>query len=191
MAKNNPNKSKAEVIIPPVREGSRESALTMFQRKVSMAVERIPDIKKFRESDEVVDYVLTVGSDLFKRPLDQHGVDELLRTGGRLVGGFAYLGQKAAYARAMRDINEQKSSEVEKHLVIATLAMNSGYKVTQARAEVALEIEELKQIVITLDAEKNQWESIVEACDRMVSFVQTAIRVKEGERFKSHRIGDQ
>ena len=175
-------KSTAKVTV------QKSEGLSRFLKKVKKAMEQVKNLEEFRQSDSVVNFVFDVGSKLFDQPLDTLGVDWLIRYGGRLTGSYGYLGQKSAYARAERDVYEQKASEVEKEMMLEKLAENTGYKVTQARAEITGEVAELSDLVIAKDAEKNQWENVTEACDKMVSFIQSAIKVKEGERFKTNRV---
>lgn len=163
-------------------------AVRDFKKKTAAAMAKIHDYKQFEEADGIVKFVLDMGRKLFDKNLDQMPPDQLVRIGGKLSGAFSYLGQKASYARAERDVYEQKSDEVEKELMLSRLASDEKYKVTIARAEVSAEIEELKEFVIQKEAEKNAWENIQEACDKMISFVQSAIKVKENERFNSNRL---
>lgn len=158
------------------------SAVAIFRAKCDTAMSRIKNLSQFRESDAMVDYVFKVGRNLFDTPLDQMPPDSLIRTGGKLTGAFGYLGQKSSYARAERDVFEQKASEVSKEIVLKNLS-DGRYKVTEAKARAELEIAELTEFVIQKEAEKNQWENIVEATQAMVSFIQSAIKVKESERY--------
>jgi hypothetical protein len=165
-----------------------ESNLTkLYREKCESAMEKISGIQQFRDADEMVDLVFKVGRSLFDTPLDQQTTDFLLRTGGKLTGAYTYLTQKSTYARAERDVFEQKCNEVEKELMLKQLA-DGKYKVTEARARVSADIEELKEFVIQKDVVKNQWENIAEACQMMVSFMQSAIKVKESEKFNSSRM---
>lgn len=165
------------------------NAVKLFREKCEVAMAKVQTIEEFRATDPMVDFVFKVGRELFDRPLDQQSPDRLLQLGGKLVGAFPYLGQMSARARAERDIYSQKLDETEKEIMIKLL--DSDYKVTQARAEVAIEVMPIKDIVTFKEAQKNQWENITEACQSMVMFCQSALRVKEGERFSSSRVQNQ
>lgn len=166
---------------------SRESqALRIFKRKCEMAMANIPNVQKFKDSDKMVDYVFKVGRELFDTPLDTFNTERLIRTGGRLTGVYAYLGQQSAVARAERDVCLQKANEVEKEILVE-LTKGNRYKLHEARARAEIEVSELNDIVVVKDISKNQWENITEAVDKMVSFIQSAIKVKEGERFQNSR----
>lgn len=167
---------------------SESAALIKFKRKVETAMKKIATIDELRASDKFIDYVFKVGKDMFEIPLDQHTPDTLLRMGGKLVGSYPNLAQKASYARAEHDVYEQKLDETEKELVLEKL--DEKYKVTEARAIVSAEVSELREYVIQKHAAKNQMESIVEAIDKLVSFAQSAIKVKEGERFGAGRLAN-
>lgn len=172
--------------MPEATPQNESQALALFRRKCSSAMNKIKNLDDFRQTDEMVDYVLKVGKRLFTQPLDQQSPDQLIQTGGKLCGAYAYLGQKSSYARAERDVFQQKSEEVSQELLLQHL--DEDYKVTEARALIASEMAELKEFVIGKDAEKNQWENITEAADKMISFLQSAIKIKEGERFSGSRL---
>lgn len=162
------------------------NAIRIFRAKCDTALQKINNLQQFRDSDAMVEYVVATGRSLFDHPLDQHTVDSLLRIGGKLTGAYAYLGQLAARARAERDVYEQKHDEVEKELVLKYVG--EKYKVTEAKARASAEMEELAEFVIQKDAAKNQWEAIADACQTMIMFIQSAIRVKEGEKYAGKRM---
>lgn len=165
------------------------SAVRMFREKCEIALAKIKSVEAFRGSDTMVEYVFATGRSLFDKPLDQHTPDGLIRIGGKLTGAYAYLGQMSARARAERDVYEQKADEVEKELVLAYVH-GKQYKVTEAKARASAEMTELQEFVIQKDAEKNQWESITNATQTMIMFIQSAIRVREGEKYQSKRAHD-
>ena len=177
---------KENVNVPEVRESK---AVAIFRAKCESAMAKINNYKQWEEQEEMVHEVMEAGRTLFQKPLDKMSPDTLLRIGGRLVGSFGYLGQRSAYARAERDVYEQKLSETEKELVLKYLT-NTDYKVTEARAKVSADVEELKEFVIQKETAKNQWEAITEACQVMAMFCQSALKVKEGERFASSRMSN-
>lgn len=166
-----------------VKLESPRAILSAFRDKTQEAMKKISDVDGFRASDTMVDYVFKIGRELFDTPLDQHSTAKLIRDGGRLTGVYAYLGQQSAYARAQRDVYQQKALEVEKERLIEH--MRAGTKITEARAKVQLEVAELNEFVIEKEIGKNQWENITDAVEKMVSFIQSAIKVKEGERFQN------
>lgn len=159
-----------------------------YQKKCEEALEQVSNIQQFRDEDTMVDYVFKVGRDLFDKPLDQMDTGAMLRTGGRLAGVYVYLGQKSARARAERDVYAQKLTETEKSMLLDY--MRDGYKVTEARSMVSEEVAMLQDFVVQKEIAKNQWENITEAVEKMISFIQSAIKVKEGERFQSNQLRD-
>ena len=127
--------------------------LERFKKKTEQAMAKIQNLDEFRASDPMVDYVFKIGRQLFERPLDVIGNDWLTATGGKLTGAYAYLGSKSAYARAERDVYEQKLDEVKSELLVEYLG--DDYKVTQARAVIAKETSPLIELVIQKELEKN------------------------------------
>ncbi len=159
-----------------------------FKNKTSSALAKIKEYKALEAEDPMIAAVLDIGRNLFSRPLDKTDTGELLTWGGKLSGAYGYLGQKSAYARAERDVYEQKLSEVEKELLLSYL--DEKYKVSEARAKISSETEAIKELVIHKEAVKNQWEHIVNACEKMISFIQSAIKVKENQRFQGRNLQD-
>lgn len=166
-------------------------AMRVFRIKVGVAMASITNLNEFRESDKIVDYVFKMGREIFDNNLDQKTPDYMLRIGGKLSGAYGYIAQKSAYARAERDVYEQKCEEVEKELTLTYLAENNKYKVTEVRARVMSDVSDLRDLVIAKEAEKNQWEGIANACDKMISFLQSGIKVKENEKYQSSRVQSQ
>lgn len=159
-------------------------ALKLFRAKTETAMAKIQEVADFRK-DEMVDYVFKIGDWLFQNDLDIIGEASLVKTGGKLTGVYAYLGNKSARARAERDVFEQKRDEVFNDLVIEKYPDSN--KIMLARAEAKSETAELEEFIISKELDKNNFENLMNAVDKMTSFIQSAIKVKEGERFKSSR----
>lgn len=172
-------------LLPSVDEAR---AVTMFRRKTQKAMAKIESLDEFKASDAMVKYVFDIGRSMFDTDLDRLAEPWLIKTGGRLTGVYAYLGNRASRARAERDVYLQKSEEVEAELMVEYL-QDGEYKVTGARAQIKVECAELREFVTLKELEKNNFENLLAATDKMVSFIQSAIKVKEAERFKS-KMGD-
>lgn len=160
-----------------------------FRANSAKALSLVKNIEQFRESDPMVDLVFKIGRELFETPLDQQNEGGLLRTGGKLTGALAYIGQKACYARAERDVYEQKREEMMSDMMLKYL--DTDYKVTKARAEVKTLLREIDDLIVAKEAEKNQWENIMHAADKMTSFIQSSLKMKDTERFHSSRLQGQ
>lgn len=165
---------------------TESNAVRLFRKRCETVLAKVNNIEQFRKSDVMVDFVFRIGRVLFDTPLDQQNTDQLIRDGGKLTGAFVYLGQQSSYARGKRDVYAQKASEMEKEKLLELL--QDGVKVTEARSKVAAEYSELQEFVIQMDIAKNQWENITDATEKMVSFIQSAIKVKEGERYQSSQL---
>jgi len=155
------------------------NATALFREKVEAATAGLKDLQALRDSDEFVEYVFKIGRYLFEKPLDQLSEDWLTHTGVKLTGAYAYLSNKAAYARAERDVYAQKLTEVESKLM--TDYLDSDYKVTETRAIIKRETAEIADLVTQKEHEKNSYENVMSACDRMSSFIQSALRIKTNE----------
>ena len=163
-------------------------AITMFRAKCETVMAEISNYKKWEDEEEMVHEVMEAGRTLFSRPLDKMPPNTLLNIGGRLVGSFGYLGQRSSYARAERDVYEAKLDELEKTRISQILKLDPKYKVTQARADVAIEFAEMREIVIQKETAKNQWEKITEACSSMIMFIQSAMKTKNSEQYTSNQL---
>lgn len=157
-------------------------AMTMFREKTNIAISRMKNLEEFRDSDPMVDFVFATGRSMFDKPLDQMAPQWLINTGGRLTGVYAYLGNKAARARAQRDIYEQKRDEVMARISLDEYPETE--KITVARAKAKVEVAEIDEIVSIMEYEKNNYENIMQATQTMIVFLQSAIKVKEGERYR-------
>lgn len=186
-----PRKPKADApqAVEPVATSSSVDVQYRFNEKVEATMRQIGDIQSFRESDEMVDYVFKVGRRLFDIPLDKMQIGELLDRGGKLVGAYPYLGQKSMYARAKRDVYEARMKELEKELFLDYV--DGSYKVTEVKAQVSDRLKDVYGLVQLMEAEKNKWEAITDACQTMVMFCQSALRIKEKEGYASSRMHDQ
>ena len=164
------------------------TALSSFQLKCSVAMSKIRNYKQFEGDEEMVKLIMDTGRTLFEKDLDAMTPAILIRLGGKLAGVFGYLGQRSSYARAERDVYEQKAREVEKELLLSRL--DEKYKVTEARAIISSQMSELEEMVSVKEAEKLQWESIVESCQTMLMFIQSALKTKQAEGFVGKTLTD-
>jgi len=113
----------------------------------------------------------------------------LLRAGGRLSGIYTYLGNYASRARAERDVYEQQLEE-ELNKLTTELYGEAESKITLSRTRAKQMIAPLEKILIIKENEKNNYENLMSATQSMISFIQSAIKVKQGERFISGRLQD-
>lgn len=160
-----------------------------YRQQAEEAISEIKTLDEFRAQEREIDFVFKVAEKLFSTDLDILDEGWLLRHGGRLTGVYAWLGNKSARARAERDVYAQKLEEVESRLTAALLA-NGEYKVTEARARVKIETADLASVVTIKNMEKNNYEHLLTATDRMVSFIQTALATKRAEQYKSRDMYD-
>lgn len=159
-----------------------QTAVEEFNAKTQIQLSKMGILEDFRKKEEMVDFVFKIGHILFKQELDKKNEAWLLNTGGKLTGCYAYFGQKASRARAERDVYVKTKKEIEGDLMLGRL--DADYKVTQARAEVRKELEELERLVIEKECEKNQWENITDATQTMISFIQSDLKIKKSEKTK-------
>lgn len=160
-----------------------------FKIKTEKTMENIVDKNAFRASNKMVDYIFNVGAELFNKDMDTMSEAYLIRTGGKLTGINVYLGNLTARARAERDVYEQQADEIVDRLIINNTA-SGDVGVTQARAEAKLEAAALRKLVVIKEYEKNNFENLLSACQTMISYIQTALKMKNNERYQGRTMQD-
>lgn len=163
--------------------------MATYRLKTELAMGRIKNLQQFRDEDEMVDYVFKIGRELFQTELDKMDPNRLIEIGGKLTAIYAYLGNKTAYARAQRDVYAQKRDEVASQIAIDKYA-DSESKITLAKAKAKLQVTEIDELVTITDYEKNNYENLLRAVDKMTSFIQSAIRVRTNETFHGRGMQD-
>lgn len=161
-----------------------------FEEKFNSQKSKIKNIKTLREEDEMVDRYFQTADFIFARNADELSPNNLLRMGGALASILPYFGQRAAKSRGERDIFENILSQEEKAITLSILDANSGYKVTQARAEASEVLSEKKSELVILELIKNQDEALFEGCKTVIMFIQSILSQKKAERFTSSEMID-
>jgi len=160
-----------------------------FLNKVERATKKINNVEYYQVQDPMFDYVIKSAQRLFEHgKLDNVPEHKLIQTGGKLLGAYTYLGAKSVQLRAERDIYRQKMEEVEREKSLEYY--ENSEKITLARTQAKAEVAELEELVIQKETEKNNYEHAVTACEKMLGFIQSTIKVKQGERFASREVTD-
>lgn len=169
---------KEEVEIEPEEESA---AMNMYRERLDEAMESIEvdDVRK----DDLVDYIFKIGNKLHSQNLDEMSLDTLMRIGGRLTGIYSSISNKASYARARRDISENKMEDIKSELMISNYG-KSDNKVTLSRAKTKVQMKGIKEEVAKIEREKRDYENALKACETMISFIQSAIRVKQSNMYR-------
>ena len=152
--------------------------IDVVKKKAEIALSQLEKM-----NDKYTDYIKAVGQKLFSIPLDKLSGDQLAQYGLKLSGVYAYLLNISAKKRAERDFFEQLYDEAYND---AYLEYKGEENVTNARVKAQRDCSDIQKVVIAKDYEKNDLENLIKACERLTSFIQSAMRVKEGERFKSY-----
>lgn len=160
-----------------------------FDEKIEKTISAIEDTEDFKNKDKLIKNVFEISDWLINKNLDELNEGTLLRAGGRLSGIYTYLGNWASRARAERDVYEQQIGE-ELNKLTTELYSEAEGKITLSRARAKEMVAPLEKILIIKENEKNNYENLMNACQSMISFIQSAIKVKQGERFISGRIQD-
>lgn len=165
------------------------STMAEYRMKTDVAMSRIKDLERFRSEDEMVDYVFKAGHEIFQTELDKMEPNKLIQIGGNLTAIYAYLGNKAAYARAQRDVYTQKRDELMSQIA-TDLYADSESKITLAKAKAKLRVSEIDELVTIMEHEKTNYENLLRATDKMVSFIQSALRMITQDMFRGREMYD-
>ncbi len=160
-----------------------------FDENIKKTLSAIEDLESFKNKDRLIKNVFEISDWIINKNLDELSESMLLRAGGRLSGIYTYLGNYASRARAERDVYEQQLEE-ELNKLTTELYGEAESKITLSRAKAKQMIAPLEKILIIKENEKNNYENLMSATQSMISFIQSAIKVKQGERFISGRLQD-
>lgn len=160
-----------------------------FEEKIDKTLSAVEDLDSFKGKDKLIKNVFEISDWLINKNLDELNEGMLLRAGGRLSGIYTYLGNYASRARAERDVYEQQIGE-ELSRLTTELYGEAESKITLSRARAKEMVAPLEKVLIMKEQEKNNYENLMNACQSMISFIQSAIKVRQGERFISSRIQD-
>lgn len=159
-----------------------------FNDEITKTLSAVEDLESFKNKDKLIKNVFEISDWIINKNLDELSESMLLRAGGRLSGIYTYLGNYASRARTERDVYEQQLEEELNKLT--TELYGEAEKITLSRARAKQMIAPLEKILIIKENEKNNYENLMNATQSMISFIQSAIKVKQGERFISGRLQD-
>ena len=163
-------------------------AMSLFKKKTEAALAKVQNPEELKKKHEVIKYIFDTADWVFTQQLDAVPEHTLVRYGGKMTGAYVFIGTLANEARLKRDIYVEKREEIINELTVQKYF--DSEKITLARAEAKKEAAVLNDFIIAADYEKNNFETLVYACDKTVSFLQSAIKVKQGERYKDKQLGE-
>lgn len=152
-----------------------------FNNRIKDAMGKMQTLEDLRKADPMINYIFQVGKILFARDVSNMPEHELMKIGGKLAGIMPYLATKSSETRAGRDIVEQKFKETMREQMLTHI--ESGEKVTSARAMAEVDVGEIEEYVSFANHNKNNYENILDACKTMLLFIQTVLSTKRNERF--------
>lgn len=160
-----------------------------FDKSIEETLSFVEDLETFKSKDKLIKNVFDISDWLINKNLDELDESTLLRAGGRLSGIYTYLGNFASRARVERDVYEQQLGE-ELNKLTTEFYGEAENKITLSRARAKQMVGSLEKLLIIKESEKNNYENLMNACQSMISFIQSAIKVKQGERFISNKLQD-
>lgn len=163
--------------------------LQQFQKSVKASMLNIKTLDEMRKEDKMVDEVYRVSREIFDKDLDTMALPFLISNGGRLASIRAYLGNKYARARAERDFLEQKKDEVLNRLT-AEYYGEAENKITLARSRAKQETADIEELIVISEFEKKSMEELLNSLDRLIGFIQSAIKVKQSDNFVGRTLSD-
>jgi len=161
----------------------------LYKEIVDAKLKSIQTLNKLEASDETIKAVITELRELYKNNLDTIPEHELIRIGGKLLGLYANLGVSSSIKRAERDCYEEAYDELLNGLILEKTATGAG--ITEARIASKNQLAEAKMKVVMSDQQKNAYEALVHATSQSISFLQSAIKIKNSERSMTGKFGDE
>jgi hypothetical protein len=166
------------------------SIINEVKKKMTANLDKIEKVETYRKRDKMFDVVFHIADVLMKKDLDLITEGQLLQMGGKLAGISAYLGNIYASARAERDITENAIDEAINRISIDLYSL-SDEKITLAKSKARLETKDLQDQLTIKEYNKNAVELLLNSTNSMLSFIQSGIKVKQGERFMGKSVQDQ
>jgi len=160
-----------------------------WKRIIETKLKNIKNLDKLEADDPNVNSILTELRELYARKMDSIDEHELLNIGGKLLGLYTSIGVTSSIVRAKRDAAEQAYDELLAAMIIDNKKGDTN--ITEARAIAKGEMQQFTQEVIKAEQVKNAYESITNATDKSISFIQSAIKVKQSERIGINKLADQ
>lgn len=149
----------------------------------------IKTLDEMKKEDNMVAEVYRISREVFDKDLDTMALPFLISNGGRLASIRAYLGNKYARARAERDFLEQKRDEVLNRLTSEYYG-EAENKITLARSRAKQETSDIEELIVVAEFNKKSMEELLNSLDRLIGFIQSAIKVKQGERYTGRQLED-
>lgn len=155
--------------------------LDEIQQGVEASLDRVEDLEDLK-ADEHIQYIFDISEWLFDNHLDNIPEDKLVRVGGKLAGIIAFLGDRQIDARAEREA--WKSNKEDVYSRVLTEQHEKVNKTTIAREKAKQAVSDAQDVVNAKDAYYRKIKNVVNAAERMLVFIQSAIKVKNSERYR-------
>ncbi len=150
-----------------------------IKKKAELALDQLEKM-----DDKYTQYIKKVAKNLFDTSLDSLSADQLAEYGTKLSGVYTYLLNKSAKKRAERDTYEQLYDEAYNDAYLDYKSNDNN--VTDARAKAQRDCSDIQKVITAKNFEKNDIENLIKACERLTSFIQSALKLKSEEKYKSY-----
>lgn len=155
-----------------------------YKKEFEEKIKKIKSVDSFKENDVMIKFIFDLARTLFEKKIDEISGEFLMDYGARALGAYAYLGVKASEKRAVRDCAVQTVEELEKDLTLR-FKNEKSCSITEARAMAKVALSEYVVDVIVKEQDKNNYEHITKATEKMVSFIQSVLKQKSTEKIQS------
>jgi hypothetical protein len=166
-----------------------EETLKQYKERIEASMLKVKTLQQLRDEDTMIDEVFIISREIFDKDLDRMNLNELVSKGGTLASIYGYLGNKYARIRAERDVAEQKRDEIFGDLTISLYEKAEG-KITLAKELARKEMPEIEEDLVIKEYEKKNFEQLLSSVDRLIGFIQSAIKVKQAERYTGRELSD-
>lgn len=168
---------------------NKEQLQAKYQAIMQAKLANVKHLKEIEARDSNVKNIMDHARVFYRSNLDTMSEDELLRVGGLLLGSYASVGVMAGIKRAERDAAEQTYDELLSSMTIFNKDDATG--ITEARAKAKEQLTDIGSELVWREQHYRSYDAIVEATKATISFIQSAVKVKLGERMATARFGDE
>lgn len=135
---------------------------------------------ELKQKDEMIKYVVNMQDFFRKTAMDNIVQDKLRLIGGQLIAAFAYLQTKAVELEA-----EHRNAELNYRIAKGELYYDyrkDANMVTDARYQSEVALADNEREVISIKTLAKYYEVMANVSDKMISFIQSAIKSLQSEQ---------
>lgn len=151
-----------------------------YKTKLEKNLAKLQTFDGFLKKDKTAELVVNIARNVLSKPADFQSTSWLLDNGAKLAAYYSYLEAKANQTRAEAEVAEITHQGVQDGLLLSY--KQSGANTTEARSQAKVDLEESAIDVQVKKQLAGYYATVSRAAEKIVSFIQSTLRNKEGER---------